>query len=153
MPDGLVVVRWDNRIGTVLEAKVPSTLKISPDLTMRIYGAHVLGEERGPGFITMKVRELGIASYFSGTKLNYFVAILLNKDERGEDYEEGITEAAARIFSTIGGKKYKTFNGMYMSLPDHLDPEELMDQIIESDDYTIEPSVNEETGKEYKWLT
>ncbi|MHA1918061.1 MAG: hypothetical protein ACTSUV_07115 [Candidatus Ranarchaeia archaeon] len=107
MPDGLVVVRWDNRIGTVLEAKVPSNLKISPDLTMRIYGAHVLGEERGPGFITMKVRDLGIASYFSGTKLNYFVAILLNKEERGEDYEEGLTEAAARIFSTIGGKKYK----------------------------------------------
>ncbi|MHA2407162.1 MAG: hypothetical protein ACXACA_02170 [Candidatus Ranarchaeia archaeon] len=107
MPEGLVVVRWDNRIGTVLEAKYPKELKISPDLTMRIYGAHVLGEERGPGFITMKVRELGIASYFSGTNLNHFVALLLNEEERGEDYEEGLTEAAARIFAAIAGKKYK----------------------------------------------
>ena len=49
MPVGMVVVRWDNRIGTVLEAKQPKNYKISPDLTMRIYGAHVLGEERGPG--------------------------------------------------------------------------------------------------------
>jgi DNA-binding MarR family transcriptional regulator len=107
MPEGLVVVRWDNRIGTVLEAKFPKELKISPDLPMRIYGVHVLGEERGAGFITMKVRELGIASYFSGTNLNHFVALLLNEDERGEDYEEGLTEAAARIFAAIAGKKYK----------------------------------------------
>ena len=107
MPEGMVVVRWDNRIGTVLEAKIPKDYKISPDLTMRIYGAHVLGEERGPGFITMKVRDLGIASYFSGTKLNYFVAVILGADERPDDYEEGLTEAAARIFSTISGKKYK----------------------------------------------
>ncbi|MHA1840093.1 MAG: hypothetical protein ACTSYO_09095 [Candidatus Ranarchaeia archaeon] len=109
MPVGMVIVRWDNRIGTVLEAKQPKNYKISPDLTMRIYGAHVLGEERGPGFITMKVRDLGIASYFSGAKLNYFVALILGKDERPDDYEEGLTEAAARIFSSITGKKYKDF--------------------------------------------
>ena len=107
MPEGLIVVRWDNRIGTVLEAKIPKNLKISPDLTMRIYGAHVLGEERGPGFISMKVRDLGIASYFSGTKINYYCSLLLSGDERGEDYEEGLTEAAARIFANITGKKYK----------------------------------------------
>ena len=106
LPIGLIVVKWDNKIGTVLEAKYPEDVVVSPDLTMKIYGAHVLGEEREAGFISMKVDSLNIASYFAGIEINYYVALLLKPTEDATAFEDALIEVASKIFENLGEKKY-----------------------------------------------
>ena len=106
MPIGLIVVKWDNKIGTVLEARYPEDVVVSPDLTMKIYGAHVLGEAREAGFISMKVDSLNIASYFAGIEINYYVALLLKPTEDAAAFEDALIEVASKIFENLGEKKY-----------------------------------------------
>ncbi|MFX0096230.1 MAG: hypothetical protein ACFE7E_00550 [Candidatus Hodarchaeota archaeon] len=106
MPLGIILVRWDDRIGTIVEAKYPPDVKASPDLAMKIYGAHVLGE-RGPGFLMMKVENLNVASYYSGLELNYFVALIMAPDEDAAVFEEGLTEVAGKIFTRVVKKEGK----------------------------------------------
>lgn len=106
MPLGIILVRWDDRIGTVVEAKYPPDVKATPDLAMKIYGAHVLGE-RGPGFLMMKVENLNIASYYSGLELNYFLALIMAPDEDASIFEEGLTEVAGKIFARVVKKEGK----------------------------------------------
>lgn len=106
MPIGLIVVKWDNKIGTVLEAKYPEDVVVSPDLTMKIYGAHVLGETREAGFISMKVNSLNIASYFAGIEINHYIALLLKPTEEAAIFEDALIEIAAKIFENLEGKKY-----------------------------------------------
>jgi len=106
LPIGLIVVKWDNKIGTVLEAKYPEDVVISPDLTMKIYGAHVLGEVREAGFISMKIDSLNIASYFAGIEINYYVALLLKPTEDATSYEDALIEVASKIFENLLEKKY-----------------------------------------------
>lgn len=106
LPIGLIVVKWDNKIGTVLEARYPDDVVVSPDLTMKIYGAHVLGEAREAGFISMKIDSLNIASYFAGVELNYYVALLLKPTEEAAIFEDALVEVASKIFENLGEKKY-----------------------------------------------
>ncbi|MFX1486318.1 MAG: hypothetical protein ACFFBS_04400 [Promethearchaeota archaeon] len=106
MPIGIILVRWDDRVGTIVEAKYPPDVRADPDLAMKIYGAHVLGE-RGPGFLMMKVDNLNIASYYSGVELNYFVALIMAPDEEASIFEEGLTEVAGEIFTRVVKKEGK----------------------------------------------
>ena len=106
LPIGLIVVRWDNKIGTVLEGKYPEDVSVSPDLTMKIYGAHVLGEVREAGFISMKVDSLNIASYFAGIEINYYVALLLKPTEDAAIFEDALIEVASKIVENIENKKF-----------------------------------------------
>jgi len=107
MPIGIVVVGWNDRIGTVLKGKYPEDVQLSPDLAMKIYGSHVLGEEREAGFISMKVGDLNIASYFGGVEVNHYVAVLLTSEEEAADYEDALTRAALEIFDKLEGDKFK----------------------------------------------
>ena len=106
LPIGLIVVKWDNKIGTVLEARYPDDVVVSPDLTMKIYGAHVLGEVREAGFISMKIDSLNIASYFAGIEINYYVALLLKPTEDATAFEDALIEVASKIFENLEEKKY-----------------------------------------------
>jgi len=106
LPIGMIVVKWDNRRGTVLEARFPPSLRVDPDLTMKIYGSHVLGEAREANLISIRVDDLRIISYFGGIEINRYVAILLSEAEDPEDYEEVVVEVASRIFDQIEGGEY-----------------------------------------------
>jgi hypothetical protein len=97
----MVVVGWNDRVGTVLRGKFPDTVELSPDLTMKIYGSHVLGEQREAGFISMKVGELNIASYFGGIEVNHFVSVLLRPDEDAPEFESALTRVAGEIFGKL----------------------------------------------------
>jgi DNA-binding transcriptional ArsR family regulator len=101
MPTGMVVVGWNDRVGTVLKGKYPDTVDLSPDLTMKIYGSHVLGEQREAGFISMKVGELNIASYFGGIEINHFVSVVLKDDEDAPAFESALTRVAGEIFGKL----------------------------------------------------
>jgi len=109
MPKGLVVVRWDDRIGTVVEASHPKELKeITPDVTMKIYGTHTLGKDiPTPDFLVAKIENLNLASFYGGLSVQHFVVLLLEPDEKSELYEDPLMEISFRIFEILEGKKYK----------------------------------------------
>jgi len=106
MPFGIIVVRWDNRLGAVLEAKYPESIRTTDDQIMKIYTAHAMGEAAA-GFMSMRLGNLNVASYYSGFDINYYVALLLTLEENAEDYEDGLAEVAAKIFSKIENEEYK----------------------------------------------
>jgi DNA-binding transcriptional ArsR family regulator len=106
---GLVVVRWDDRIGTVIEASYPPKIhEITPDITMKIYGTHTLGKDvPTPDFVVAKVENLNIASFYGGLSIQHFVLLLLDPSEKSELYEDPLMEISFKIFEKIEGKKYK----------------------------------------------
>ncbi|MHA1650929.1 MAG: hypothetical protein ACTSYB_12105 [Candidatus Helarchaeota archaeon] len=42
MPYGIIMVRWDDKLGVVMEGMHPKTLKISEDHIMRIFTTHAI---------------------------------------------------------------------------------------------------------------
>jgi len=106
MPFGIIVVKWDERLGAVLEAKYPEHVRTTDDQIMKIYTAHALGEITR--FLSMKGDNFNVVSYFSGIKTNHYVALLLTPEENAEDYKDGLAKIAAKIFSKIKNGKYKS---------------------------------------------
>ncbi|MEM2145376.1 MAG: hypothetical protein QW279_08440, partial [Candidatus Jordarchaeaceae archaeon] len=100
------VVRWDNRLGAVLEAKFPEHIRTTDDQIMKIYTAHAMGEAAA-GFMSMRLGNLNVASYYGGWELNYYVALLLTLEENADEYEDGLAEIAAHIFSKLENEAYK----------------------------------------------
>jgi predicted transcriptional regulator len=109
MPRALVVVRWDDRVGTVVEASYPKDVpELTPDLTMKIYGTHTLGKDLPtPDFLVAKMENLNIASFYGGLAIQHFVLLLLEQDEKSELYEDPLMEISFQIFENIENKKYK----------------------------------------------
>lgn len=99
MPIGVAVIKWDDRIGTKLISKYPENLKVDPTLTMRVYGGHVLGERRESNFISMRVEDINIASYFGGIDINKFIMLILSPDERTEDFQEPLKLIGSEILA------------------------------------------------------
>ncbi|MFB0560197.1 MAG: hypothetical protein ACETWM_03020 [Candidatus Lokiarchaeia archaeon] len=106
MPFGIIVVRWDNRLGAVLEAKFPEDIRTTEDQIMKIYTAHAMGEAAA-GFMSMRLGNLNVASYYGGWDLNYYVALLLTLEENADDYEDGLAEISAGIFAKLENEEYK----------------------------------------------
>ncbi|WXG41008.1 MAG: hypothetical protein WED07_09605 [Candidatus Freyarchaeum deiterrae] len=106
MPFGIIVVKWDNRLGAVLEARFPEHIRTTDDQIMKIYTAHAMGEAAA-GFMSMRLGNLNVASYYGGWELNYYVALLLTLEENADDYEDGLAEIAAHIFSKLENEAYK----------------------------------------------
>jgi len=108
MPLGMIVVRWDNRLGAVLEARYPPQLRVTEDQIMKIYTAHAMSIGEAPaGFLSLKVGDLNVASYYGGWDINYYVALLLTPEEDADAYEDGLAEVAAAIFSKLEDEAYK----------------------------------------------
>jgi DNA-binding MarR family transcriptional regulator len=118
------VVRWDEAEGTVLEAKHPESVEISPDEMMRIFTSHAMGEGK-PGFLAMKLGALNIASYYTGLALRgmpqYYVAVLLTEDEDATIFEEPLTENSTELLQKVGSDNFPVFlEEIYKGLTDYL---------------------------------
>ena len=61
MPVGLLVMKWDMRIGTEVLAKYPENISLSEQTLMQIYSSHEYTGE--PGIISLLVGPLNIVSY------------------------------------------------------------------------------------------
>ncbi|MHA1754526.1 MAG: hypothetical protein ACTSYR_03305 [Candidatus Odinarchaeia archaeon] len=109
MPKGIVVIRWDDKIGTVLEAKFPDDLNITDEHIMRIFTTHALGDAN-PGFLSMRIEDLNVASYYSGNLPNekgqFCISIILEIDEDAEAFEEILAEKAVDIIEVVGSPDF-----------------------------------------------
>ena len=81
MPKGAILVRWDDKLGIVLEARYPETLRINENQLMRIFTTHAMGGGLS-GFLTMNIENLSVASYYSGLppegQDQYYLALILD---------------------------------------------------------------------------
>ncbi|MCP4764505.1 MAG: hypothetical protein GY870_22205 [archaeon] len=112
MPQGILILKWDNEIGPVLITSYPTSLKITNNLLTQIYSAHRYSSLE-PGFSSLTLKNNKIVSFFSGLGENhievenYIVALLLRRDEKVNKYREILNKIAANILSNIENNKYK----------------------------------------------
>lgn len=124
MPQGIIVVKWDEAEGTVLESQYPKSVEISSDEMMRIFTSHAMGEGK-PGFLAMKLGSLNIPSYYTGLALRgqpqHYVALLLTEDEDATIFEEPLTETSAELMQKVGSDNFPVFlEESYKGLIDYL---------------------------------
>ncbi|MHA1409954.1 MAG: hypothetical protein ACTSQY_06565 [Candidatus Odinarchaeia archaeon] len=104
MPQGIIIGKWDDTIGVTLEAKYPESVEIADYNLMRIFTSHAVGEAQA-GFLALTLEEenMNVASYFTGIEQQpqYFVALLLTKEEDAKLYEESLLDVATDLLSKI----------------------------------------------------
>ncbi|WEU40575.1 MAG: hypothetical protein OdinLCB4_001190 [Candidatus Odinarchaeum yellowstonii] len=104
MPEGIIVGKWDDVQGVVLHAKYPETVEIADYNLMRIFTSHAVGEAQA-GFLALTLEEenMNVASYFTGIsqKPQYFISLLLSKDEDAKNYEESLLDIATELLEKI----------------------------------------------------
>ncbi|MHA1230192.1 MAG: hypothetical protein ACTSPQ_06055 [Candidatus Helarchaeota archaeon] len=103
---GIIVTRWDDKLGIVVEGKYPPTLSLSEDHMMRIFTTHALGGGQA-GFLSMMVENINIASYYTGLpkegSSQYYVALILDPEEaeNPDQLEEALIETANNILPEV----------------------------------------------------
>jgi hypothetical protein len=95
MPTGLVVMRWDERIGAEIIGNYPIEAKIAEKTMMQIYAQHEYSGEAG--MVTLNVGALNLASYFCGPDHPFYIILMLEAEEDGLDFETGLTEMSRQI--------------------------------------------------------
>jgi hypothetical protein len=92
LPVGLLVMRWDERIGTEILIKHPEEIILTTKTLMQIYSTHEYTGE--PGMISLMVANLNITSYFTGPERNLYILLLLMLDEDPDLYESGLVDVS-----------------------------------------------------------
>ncbi len=106
MPVGLVVMRWDERVGTEILAKYPEEINVTDKTLMQVYSTHEYSGESG--MISLMVGALNIASYYTGPEKGYYILLLLNLDDDPDAYEGGLTDVARTILQNLEDDAYVT---------------------------------------------
>lgn len=107
MPIGLVVMKWDERVGTEILAKHPEEIIITDKTLMQVYSTHEYSGESG--MISLMVGSLNIASYYTGPEKGYYVLLLLNLDDDPDAYEGGLADASRIILQNLEDDAYVQF--------------------------------------------
>ena len=86
MPQGILLIKWDNEVGPVGIVIHPDTLKIPNNLLTQIYSSHRYASTK-PGFSSLVLKNLKIVSFYSGRGEKFIevedhvIAIVLRRDE------------------------------------------------------------------------
>ena len=105
MPVGLVVMKWDERVGTEILAKYPEEIIITDKTLMQVYSTHEYSGESG--MISLMVGSLNIASYYTGPDKGYYILLLLNIDDDPDAYEGGLIDASRTILQNLDEDAYR----------------------------------------------
>ncbi|MHA1985330.1 MAG: DUF2341 domain-containing protein [Promethearchaeota archaeon] len=104
-PTGLIVMKWDERIGTEILAKYPEETILSEKTLMQIYSTHEYSGDKG--IITLSAGTLNIISYYSGPETSYYLLLVLNLDDDPDLYEGGMADTFRIILENIEDDSYK----------------------------------------------
>jgi hypothetical protein len=104
MPVGLVVMKWDERVGTEILAKYPEEITVSDKTLMQVYSTHEYSGESG--MISLMVGSLNIASYYTGPEKGYYLLLLLNLDDDPDSYEGGLADTSRIILQNLEDDAY-----------------------------------------------
>ena len=104
MPFGLVVMRWDERIGAELLVRYPEEIIISDKTLMQVYSTHEYSGESG--MISLMIGSLNIASYYTGPEKGYYILLLLSLEDDPDSYEGGILDISRVILQNLVEEAY-----------------------------------------------
>ncbi|MHA1731833.1 MAG: hypothetical protein ACTSU5_07810 [Promethearchaeota archaeon] len=105
MPIGLVVMRWDERMGAEICATYPEDTSITEKTLMQVYSTHEYSGEAG--MVSLMVGSLNIASYYTGPETSYYFLLLLSLEEDPDVYEDGMADLARIFLANLEGKAYE----------------------------------------------
>lgn len=119
MPDGLIVMKFDDRSGIDIKAKYPEEkVKISNRTLMHIFNLHEFSKQ--PGFASLTIENINFVTYYSGSETDLFFILMLNILENPEDYETILEEVAKIILNKIETNKYlELLPSLYKRILDH----------------------------------
>jgi len=103
-PLGLILMRWDERIGTEILAKYPTDIKVSEKTLMQVYGTHEYSGERGT--ITLTTGSMNILSYYTGPELGYYIMLILTLDDDPDEYEGAMSNISYIILQNLANDTY-----------------------------------------------
>ncbi|MFW9828356.1 MAG: DUF2341 domain-containing protein [Candidatus Thorarchaeota archaeon] len=103
-PLGLILMKWDERIGADLLGKYPEDVKISEKTLMQIYGTHEYTAEKG--LITLIRENINALSYYTGPETNYYIILLLSMDDDPDIYEGEMANIASLILQNLEDDVY-----------------------------------------------
>jgi hypothetical protein len=104
MPIGLVVMRWDERVGTEILAKYPPEINVTDKTLMQVYSTHEYSGESG--MISLMIGSLNIASYYTGPERGFYILLLLNIDDDPDAYEGGLADTSRIILQNLEDDSY-----------------------------------------------
>ena len=107
MPVGIIVMKWDDRLGTKIEAVYPEEINITESTMMQIYSAHEYSGEAG--IISLMVGPLNIISCYGGPDMRYYIILLLNLDDDPDAYEGGLSDISRIILQNVEEKTFKSY--------------------------------------------
>ncbi len=104
MPVGLVVMRWDERMGVETLAKYPEEISINDKTLMQVYSTHEYSGESG--MISLMVGSLNIASFYTGPERSFYILLLLSLDDDPDAYEGGLADVSRMILQNYDDDSY-----------------------------------------------
>jgi hypothetical protein len=121
MPVGILLIRWDDKLGTTLVAKYPDTFKFPSKILMNIYSQH-RAQSTDPSFVTLTLTNMKISSFFSGMDenfigaSNYIIALVHRRDENPLIFRETLKKAAAKILKNVGEIKPEELEKVFFDM-------------------------------------
>jgi len=106
MPVGMIIMRWNERVGAEVVGKYPDEVQVSEKTLMQVYSTHEYSGE--PGMVSLMIGAINVVSYYTGTEKSYYLVLLLNADEDPDAYEDGMADVARIIMANLDGSMYKT---------------------------------------------
>ncbi|MCK4779974.1 MAG: hypothetical protein KAT57_07300 [Candidatus Lokiarchaeota archaeon] len=104
MPDGLIIMKYDERSGIDIMAKYPEEkLKISNKTLMHILNLHEFSKQ--PGIASLTIQNINFVTYYSGSETDFFFILMLNMLEDPEDFENVLEDVSQIVLENIGKNK------------------------------------------------
>ncbi|MHA2393803.1 MAG: DUF2341 domain-containing protein [Promethearchaeota archaeon] len=104
-PLGILVMKWDERVGTELLVKYPEEISIDDKALMQVYSTHEYSGEKG--IINLTFGSMNILSYYTGPELSYYIILFLKLDDDPDMYEGAMPNVAQVILQNLDEDSYR----------------------------------------------
>ncbi|MFX0133710.1 MAG: DUF2341 domain-containing protein [Candidatus Hodarchaeota archaeon] len=104
IPKGLILMRWNERVGTEIVVQYPEGIEITKKTLMQIYSTHEYTGESG--VVTLMAGNSNILSYYTGPEKGYYLVLILNLDDDPDVYEDAMVDILRIIFQNLEGDSY-----------------------------------------------
>ncbi|MFX1488462.1 MAG: hypothetical protein ACFFBI_04900, partial [Promethearchaeota archaeon] len=105
-PLGLVLMKWDMKIGTEILGKYPKDTALSEKTLMQIYSTHEYSGEKG--VITLSTGQSNVLSYYAGPDTGYYLILVLKPEDEADYYEGGMANILRILLEHIEDDSYLT---------------------------------------------
>lgn len=107
MPNGIILMKWDERSATEVLFKYPDddTFKISNKTLLHVLNLH--GFSKNPGISSLTTENINFITYYSGLKKGYYIILVLNMLESPEDFEKQFKQSAQTLMEEFDNQNFK----------------------------------------------